>query len=759
MKKALPLEHKRTIELLAPAGETDSIKTAIIAGADAIYCGLDKFNARNRAGNLSFEELYGVLHLAHSYDCAVFLTLNIIFVESEIPALLRLLNKLINTQIDGVIVQDLGLLYLLEKYFPGLHVHASTQLTTHNKGQIQFLDRLGATRVNLSRELNLQEINELTEVAHARDMFVEVFVHGSYCISFSGICYFSSVLNGTSGNRGRCGQPCRGEFKKTAAGNRFPLNLKDNSSYFDLKELADAGVDSVKIEGRIKKFHYVYTVVKAWKTQLKSLAVSGTLQGDNSQLYTVFNRDFSNGFLKGTITQDMFIDNPRDNSALHLAGIYGGTSKENIDKAKRALFDHKTDIITDVREKITLLSIKKRPLTIQVSGKEGSVLQIYVQTPDNEFTVSSTSRLVAQTTKNTASCLSRESLLERLKHINNTAFFINNLDVSRLGKDLFIPYKELTLLKNKIFCILNNNQEFQSLVDVPVIKRHSRQSISPLLSLIISSPDDVYLCEKSGADVYFQLPDSLKNTCSKFADVFSKNNQLIPWFPSILIGDDYHCAVELLKNLQAKCIVTDNTGIAYEAVQRGIPWIAGPCLNISNSFSLLCLKEKWNCSGAFISNELSKNQIKAIKRPENFKLYYTMYQPVLLLTSRQCLLSQVSGCEKEIVDDDCIQHCEQSATITNVDKTSLYIDKRQGNYHRLYCETQCLNTEIVEDIRDLFFSFFIDLRSIKTSTKIQGDKVIIVRLFENFLKGEPGSVAALKRHIHPFSNSQYYKGI
>ena len=127
---------KRKIELLAPGGEINSIKAAILGGANAIYCGLEKFNARNRAANISFDDLHGILRLAHKHNCEIFITLNIIIVENEIPALISLLNKLVNTGIDGVIIQDLGMFYLLSKYFKSLDIHASTQLTTHNAGQI-----------------------------------------------------------------------------------------------------------------------------------------------------------------------------------------------------------------------------------------------------------------------------------------------------------------------------------------------------------------------------------------------------------------------------------------------------------------------------------------------------------------------------------------------------------------------------------------------------------------------------------------------
>ena len=143
-------------------------------------------------------------------------------VESDLPVLVGILNRLVNTSVDGIIVQDLGLLHLLSTRFKGLKIHASTQLTTHNEGQLKFLRRLGATRVNLSRELSFAEIRPLVRAAHEDDLLVEVFVHGSYCLCFSGICYMSSVHGGNSGNRGRCSQPCRDRYVTTPAGPGLP---------------------------------------------------------------------------------------------------------------------------------------------------------------------------------------------------------------------------------------------------------------------------------------------------------------------------------------------------------------------------------------------------------------------------------------------------------------------------------------------------------------------------------------------------------
>ena len=746
---------KRKIELLAPGGDIDSIKAAIASGADAVYCGLNKFNARNRAANITFKDLNGILRLAHNNGCQVFITFNIIIVESEMPDLIRLLNKLINTSIDGVIIQDLGLFYLLSNYFGSLKIHASTQLTTHNEGQIKFLEKLNATRVNLSRELNINEIKALTATAHKSNVLTEVFVHGSYCISFSGICYMSSVHGGNSANRGRCSQPCRDQYKTTSQGVKFPLNLKDNSAYTDLRELSNAKVDSIKIEGRIKKFHYVYMVVTSYRKQLQNLYDYNLISTDKDDLYKVFNRDFSNGYLKGDINKNMFIENPRDNSATHLAALYGGISDEDIEKAEKELYAEKGGIRSFIKNKIDQLSIEKAPLTITISGESGEPLKVAIKTPDSSFVLFSETNLVSKGTLP----LDLKMILKRFKAINDTEYFIEHIELKNLQRNLFITFKELTSIKNRILFILKDSKETHSPIDIPVIKRQKNVKVKPTISVLISSQKDLYLCNETSADIYFQLPNCLNNKSSDFIGLFTKNKKLIPWFPAVLIGEDYSAAVELLQQLQPKLIVTNNTGIAYEADKMGISWIAGPYLNIVNSYSLICLKENFNCSGSFISNEINKHQIRSIKKPDDFKLYYSIYHPIVVMTSRQCLFHQVVGCEKDSIDEECLATCGKSATITNLKKVSFLIDKSKGEYNNIYNETNFLNTDIVTDLPDVFTSFLIDLRNLKTETKTEMDKTKIIELFENHLSGKSDSKQQLKQIISPTNNTQYKKGI
>ncbi len=759
---------KRKIELLAPGGDIESIKAAIAAGADAVYFGLNTFNARYRATNIELDDLTGIVSLAHANRCEVFITINIIIIESEIKTLINLLNKLVNKRIDGVIVQDLGLFYLLSHYFKNLKIHASTQLTTHNAGQIKFLSKLTTTRVNLSRELNLNEIKSLAKIGDDNDIATEVFVHGSNCLSFSGLCYISSVLDGKSGNRGRCSQPCRDQYLPTPEGKEFPLNLKDNSAFNDLDELYVAGVDAVKIEGRMKKFHYVYTVVKAWRNQLDQFYADDKSRNDDISLYQVFNRDFTNGFLQEKIDKEMYIDNPRDNSARYFSEIKGRATAEGLQQTKKELYDLRTGIMENARLKIGALTVAKTPINISAAGKTGGLLNLLITAaaPSSSFApfkVHSSIRLVPikdkQGEKGQNKGLDHATLYQGLKELNETDYQLAELKSEQLQKQLFLPHKELIVLKKQIVFVLNGSIAEIPPVELPRLKQPATVASKPTLSVVISSREELQQCQSTSAELFFQLPNCFEDDSLQWIELFRENSRFIPWFPAVLIGDDYTAAVDILQRLQPKRIVTDNTGIAYEAYKRGIDWVAGPSLNSVNSFTLLCLKKKFNCTGAFISNELSRDQIKKIVTPERFNLYYSIYHPILLMTSRSCLFHQVEGCNKSSVDKECSLHCSRAASITTLKNETLIINKSKGCYHRIYNQHNFLNSDIVSDLPGLFSSFCIDLTNIPTETKSALDNSSLIQTFEQLLKGSTEARQELEKNIRPTTHRQYNKGI
>ncbi|MEZ9017868.1 peptidase U32 family protein [Vibrio lentus] len=749
----------RKIELLAPGGDVEAIKAAIVAGANAVYCGLDTFNARNRASNLSLDELNGVIRLAHEYGCEVFLTLNVVLLEHEIKSITKLLNQLVNTKLDGIIVQDLGLFDLVKKHFPSLDVHASTQLTTHNEGQIKFLSKIGATRVNLSRELNLPEIKMLTEVAHDHDVLTEVFVHGALCIAFSGQCYSSSVSVGNSGNRGRCSQACRDEYEITDAGNKFPLNLKDNSAYYDLPELVDAKVDSLKVEGRIKGAHYVYTVVDTWRKQIDSFVESGLLIEDDSNLHKVFNRDFTNSFLKGNLTKDMFIDNPRDNSMNY--AVDKATKENNeisvvqIQEVTSDLYEAKNALGSEMRDKIEFLDIRKTPVSLSFSAKLGQPFTVTVNTSKENFTVQSKSLLIAAGEK----AIDQELLEKRFKAVKSAVHTLESYNYDNLDAGLIIPLKEVSNLKDEIDFVLNGSVDVIKHVDVPALPQHPKVNEKPTMSMLIADVEDLHLCDVTEADVYFKLPESFKKRCNKYIDILAANPRLIPWFPAVLIGKDYDEAVRILEEIKPARIVTNNTGIAYKAYEMGIEWVAGPFMNTTNSHALVTLQEELNCAGAFISNEINKGQIRHIRRPENFKLFYSIYHPILMMTSRQCFFQRTVGCNKPSIEAGCMLKCEKATTITNVKGISFAVDKQKGGYPSIYNHEQFLNHDAVTDFSGLFDEFFIDLTNIGAGSKEVQDKVELIKHFQGLIDGVDGSQQNLEQMVEVRTNAQYVQGL
>ncbi len=749
----------RKIELLAPGGDVEAIKAAVIAGANAVYCGLDNFNARNRATNLTFDDLSGILRLAHKYDCEVFLTINVVILEQELPALVKLLNKLVNSGIDGIIVQDLGIFNLVRKYFPTLNIHASTQLTTHNEGQILFLAKIGASRVNLSRELNIGEIKLLTALAHEHSLLTEVFVHGALCIAFSGQCYSSSVSVGNSGNRGSCSQACRDEYEITEAGNRFPLNLKDNSAYFDIAELADAQVDSLKIEGRIKNAHYVYTVVDTWRKQLDQFVETGKLLADDSNLHRVFNRDFTNSFLQGDLTKDMFIDNPRDHSVNHAIQKSNAVLVEDIQHVRQQLYTKKNELGAELAEKIQYLSIAKQPLVLDFSGKLNEPLCLTMMIGDNDndkvYSLQTTSSLQPAS----HSAIDQATLEKRFKNFACNDYSIEGFECNGLNDGLTIPFKELTVLKNQAASLLNNSVEIIPLVDIAPLAKRNKTASKTTLSILIADEKDIHLCDLTDADVYFKLPESWKKDCNRYIDILLANPRLIPWFPAVLIGKDYDESVRLLEHVRPARIVSNNTGVAYKAFEMGIEWIAGPFMNTTNSYALLTLKEQLNCAGAFISNEINRMQIKNIARPHNFKLLYSIYHPILMMTSRQCFFQQTVGCKKPSIEDGCMLKCAKATTITNIKGVSFAVDKQKGGYPSIYNHEQFLNVDIVNDLAGLFDEFFIDLTNIGAGSKAELDKAQLIKHFENLLNGDAHAQHQLSNMVSISTNTQYRQGL
>ncbi|WP_440955713.1 DUF3656 domain-containing U32 family peptidase [Methanosarcina sp. Mfa9] len=309
-------------EILAPAGDYEALLAAIKGKADAVYLGVGEFNARQGAKNFTPEDLEAAVDLAHSHGVKVYVALNIPIKQKEMQAALVIIDRAYAAGIDAVILQDLGLLRLLREIYPDLALHASTQMTIHSKAGVDFASGLGTKRVIVSRELTTAELKAIVD--HS-DVGIEVFVHGALCYSYSGKCLFSSFLHDRSANRGACAQPCRRRYSflvngrdidEKYIGGSYPISCAELCTLPGLDEIIKTGVESLKIEGRMKKPEYVTGSAAAYKTAVEHICRTGEhlskeeIEAKESELAKLFYR----GFTKGFILEEKGVSHPKYSS-------------------------------------------------------------------------------------------------------------------------------------------------------------------------------------------------------------------------------------------------------------------------------------------------------------------------------------------------------------------------------------------------------------------------------------------------------------
>jgi putative protease len=298
-------------ELLAPAGNMESLHSAIMAGCDAVYLGGKKYGARAYSSNFSDEEMVEAIHYAHMYGVKVYVTCNTIIFEDEVNDFLDYIDFLHKNNVDAVLIQDLGMLDLVRKTFPNLDIHASTQMHIHNLDGVELMAKLGLKRVVLARETSIKTIKEIKSKTK---MPIEVFIHGALCISYSGECLMSYFNGGRSGNRGECAGCCRLPYdvlddnKVLNQDEKYPLSAKDLNTLENIGDLIDIGVDSLKIEGRMKSASYVFLVVSLYRQAIDSYIKDKIVKIDKNKLHDlmiIFNRMYTKGFLFNEFNNDI----------------------------------------------------------------------------------------------------------------------------------------------------------------------------------------------------------------------------------------------------------------------------------------------------------------------------------------------------------------------------------------------------------------------------------------------------------------------
>lgn len=427
------MKEKKRAELLAPAGSFASLKAAVAAGADAVYMGGARFGARAYAQNADQDEMIAAIEYAHLHGCRLYMTVNTLFKENELGELYEYLLPYYKAGLDGVIVQDLGALSFIREHFPGIELHASTQMTITSVYGAKELKRLGCCRVVPAREVSLEEIRRIYDET---GMDIETFVHGALCYCYSGQCLMSSLIGGRSGNRGRCAQPCRLPYRVYGQENGTAVNKEDQKCVLSMKDLCtldilpqilEAGVFSLKIEGRMKSPRYTAGVVRIYRKYLDRYLEYGSERyyvepEDKKELLDLFDRG---GFTSGYYTRH----NGRDMIALKEKPEFRETNKELFDFLDREYVETE----------------KKEPVEGYAYLAEGLPSVLTLTCGDISVTVSGQE---PQAAKNQP--MTREKVIHQLGKTGATAFEFTELEAEVCGA-LFLPVQALNELRREGF--------------------------------------------------------------------------------------------------------------------------------------------------------------------------------------------------------------------------------------------------------------------------------------------------------------------
>ena len=614
------------MELLAPAGSPEILRAVIDAGADAVYLGGDRFGARAYANNFSEEELLSALDYVHLRGKKIYLTVNTLFKNNELSELRDYLLPFYKNGLDAVLVQDFGALVKIHEWFPDMPIHTSTQMTVTGASGVKFLQQYGVTRVVMAREVSLEEMRKIHEET---GMELEAFVHGALCYSYSGQCLFSSLLGGRSGNRGRCAQPCRLPYTVIDADGRiqkeesYILSLKDFCSIEGIDKMQEAGVYSLKIEGRMKQLSYAAGVVSMYRKYV-DLVLSG-------EEYLVDKNDL------------LMLEEYGNRCGFTDAYLYKHNGSEMITYEKPSFCQTREYEKTDkFYHKIN------GSLTI----KKNEPIQLFVRHENHSVTVCAGMPDMAQKAPITA-----EDVKKRLQKTKDTAFLFEELSV-QLDEGLFVPNGVLNQLKRDALEQLQeqilsdyrrdgeredskkeDSSEIGDKKDAHVVSLENRNLLETVLpSDIISDiyldstaydrahlikylSEDVSLCHASGKRAFFIMPPVCRAATMGFYEGIAKELR--------------SCGLDgfVVKNLEGFWFVKENFPSAELICDHNL-------YSYNN-----CAADAYLAAGAdgvTVPLELNRKEIAA-RRNTDSEIWVYGYYP--LMTTAQCVCKNAAGCK------------------------------------------------------------------------------------------------------------------
>ncbi|WP_443598194.1 peptidase U32 family protein [Agathobacter sp.] len=614
--------RNKDFELLAPAGSLEIFKGVIESGADAVYVGGSMFGARAYANNFTEEELLEAIDFAHLRGVKVYLTVNTLIKNSEFSKLYDYLLPYYKRGLDAVIVQDLGVVKAIHEYFPSMEIHTSTQMTVTGADGVRFLSQFGVTRVVMAREVSLAEMKRIHEET---GMELEAFVHGALCYSYSGQCLFSSILGGRSGNRGRCAQPCRLPYTVEGKKDEYILSLKDMCGIKALDKLHEAGVYSLKIEGRMKQLEYACGVVKYYRSYIDSM--KPVTDADYDRIKALGNRC---GF------------------------------------TDRYYFDHNgSDMVTYVKpnfvSKETEPLPEKRKLSIEgeLVLREGEPGSLTVKRGEVAYQAS-----IEPVSAALKAPLDKKAAIDRISKTGDTEFEFSHIE-ARIGENVFVPNGALNKLRRDAILGLSDKllekyyrddaryADMSSLCELPehaiksdndyttICSCMTRRQLETLMgydcfdvfyldfdmydrkTLIQQFADDVQSLKKRKKKVYLMLPTILRADSSDYFASIAKELDKISFEGFVVKNyEELYLAEKLFTG---KKIIIDHNMYTFNDVSKSAFFEHGVC-------------------GDTVPLELNSREIMHRNNAGSQMIVYGYYP---LMTTANCVHKNTKGCDKK----------------------------------------------------------------------------------------------------------------
>ncbi len=708
----------KKVELLSPVGNKEMLYYAIHNGADAVYLSGKNYGARKFANNFTNEELIEAINYAHTYGVKVYVTVNTLTYEEELNSILEYIGFLYQNQVDALIIQDIGLIKKVRKYYPNLELHASTQCHTNNKEAASFFQKLGLKRVVLAREMSLEEIKKIDIPIEK-----EVFVYGALCVCYSGCCLFSSLNGGRSGNRGECVGSCRlpyqliknNEVVKTDG--QYLLSTKELNTLPNLKELLDANIDSLKIEGRMKSPSYVGYVTRLYRTLIDKYYNDEPLtltKEEQINLKKLFNREFTKGYLfhdvdimniktpnhqgipigkvlsttKDKIKIKIMNDSLNQGDGIRFQNNHEGMIinrlydeknllKNSISSPNIAYLDnikhiHGEDIIlktTDFKltKSLEQVTEKKIPVDIYFEARKDKHLCIEIKDNQNRVEVLGDTPEIA-INRNTT----KEEVEHQLNKLGNTPYKASSIEVN-IDTNLFINIKSINELRRKAVLELTSKRihphQISSLPhieekDSSLDKYPSQDKIN--ISILTRNESQLKCALENQVDTIYTTDYNLYHTYKDYKNIYYRVPRIMNNHP----------------NFENENLLITEIG-SLNHYQKNNHLISDYTLNITNHNSIELLTEN-NVKRVTLSVELTDNQIKNIMKT-NYPIELVIYGRLELMVMKYCPLKK------------CLNYCKNCKG----SQDKFYLEDKEKNRYpmlRENCITHILHKNITNKI-------------------------------------------------------------